>query len=73
LLFTYNEISSLNHSDVIEHVRKLSWHLIYKDNGLHTPGRGLVRNSYDLSTGSAGVLIALNNVFEHPSCVLPFI
>lgn len=45
-------------------IRRLTWHAVRKDSGLFFPGTGLTRLSADLASGSAGVLLALNTVFE---------
>ncbi|MEV6948585.1 class III lanthionine synthetase LanKC [Streptomyces sp. NPDC051172] len=45
-------------------IRRLSWHAIRAKDGLRFPGRGLLRLSTDLATGSAGVLLALHTAFE---------
>ena len=49
---------------VLEPIRRLSWHAVRKENGLFFPGSGLSRLSADLASGSAGILLALHTVFE---------
>ncbi|MFJ9631691.1 class III lanthionine synthetase LanKC [Streptomyces sp. NPDC101175] len=50
--------------EALASIRRLSWHAIRTGNGLRFPGRGLLRLSTDLATGSAGVLLALHTAFE---------
>ncbi|MBB5959604.1 tRNA A-37 threonylcarbamoyl transferase component Bud32 [Saccharothrix tamanrassetensis] len=58
---------------VRSHLRALSRHAqSYRDH-LAFPGEQLFRLSTDLSTGAAGVLLALRVVFEDRSDLLPFI
>ncbi|MEV4558138.1 class III lanthionine synthetase LanKC [Kitasatospora sp. NPDC049285] len=45
-------------------VRRLSWHAVTRDEGLFFPGMGLLRLSADLTTGTAGILLALHTAFE---------
>lgn len=51
-------------------IRLLAWHAVPMETGIGFPGRGLLRLSTDLATGSAGVLLALASP-EHMG--LPFL
>jgi len=58
---------------IADHVRRLSWHGLSYEGRMAFPGDRLLRLSMDLSTGSAGVLLAIGAAL-HPGAVhLPFL
>lgn len=58
---------------VAHHVRSLAWHAIPYADGLAFPGEQLHRLSCDLSTGTAGVLLALGAALADTPVDLPFL
>jgi len=58
---------------VADHVRRLAWHAIAYEGHLAFPGDRLVRLSMDLTTGSAGVLLALGAALGPGRPHLPFL
>ncbi|MFI5605662.1 class III lanthionine synthetase LanKC [Amycolatopsis sp. NPDC051903] len=54
------------------HLARLSWHAVPYRGGLAFPGNQLLRLSTDVSTGSAGVLLALSALLDGAE-VLPFL
>lgn len=57
---------------VARHLAALNWHAIPYEKGLAFPGHQLRRLSMDLSSGSAGVLLALASTVDRATSVLPF-
>jgi tRNA A-37 threonylcarbamoyl transferase component Bud32 len=62
-----------NCKTALEQVRRLSWHALLHDGHLAFPGTGLTRMSYDLATGSAGVLMAIESAQNCRPFGLPFL
>lgn len=60
-------------ASVAAHIRRLSWHAITYQGHLAFPGDQLLRLSMDLSTGSAGVLLALAAFLHDTTPSLPFL
>ncbi|SEF80488.1 Lanthionine synthetase C-like protein [Thermomonospora echinospora] len=58
---------------VARHVESLAWHAIPYRQGLAFPGDQLYRLSCDLSTGTAGVLLALGAALADTPVDLPFL
>jgi serine/threonine protein kinase len=58
---------------VAGHVRRLAWHALSYQGHLAFPGDRLVRLSMDLTTGSAGVLLALGAALAPDPVHLPFL
>jgi tRNA A-37 threonylcarbamoyl transferase component Bud32 len=52
-------------------LRRFSWHAIW-DGRLYFPGRGLMKCSDDLATGTAGVILALHSACSNERLQLPF-
>ncbi len=55
------------------HIRRLAWHAIRYADGVAFPGENLFRLSMDLSTGTAGVLLALGAAVARGRAGLPFL
>ena len=59
---------------VIElHLRRLNWHAVSNSGHAAYPGRGNLRLSMDLATGTAGVLLAAHAARVRPGGVLPLL
>jgi hypothetical protein len=59
--------------DAIEQARRLGWHAVSIGEGVAIPGRGLHRLSFDLATGSAGLLLVLSDTIQGGGSSLPFL
>ncbi|MEU9919578.1 class III lanthionine synthetase LanKC [Streptomyces sp. NPDC051001] len=57
----------------LEQARRLAWHAVLYREGIAFPGRGLHRLSFDLGTGSAGVLLVLSGAMGGGCIPLPFL
>jgi hypothetical protein len=57
---------------VDRHARRLAWHALEYQGNLAFPGEQLLRLSMDLTTGNAGVLVALHAAFNNGP-LLPFV
>lgn len=55
------------------HLRHLSWHSVTCRGGVAFPGNRLLRLSMDVSTGTAGVLMALSSALDPDLPPLPFL
>jgi len=55
------------------HIRRLAWHAMPYADGLAFPGDQLLRLSMDLSTGTAGILLALAAALAPRGAALPFL
>lgn len=60
-------------ASVAAHVRHLNWHALDYEGELAFPGDQLLRLSMDLTTGSAGVLLALAAAMHELPATLPFL
>jgi hypothetical protein len=58
---------------IAAHIRRLAWHAVRHAGGLAFPGDRLFRLSMDLSTGTAGVLLALAAALSPQGAALPFL
>ncbi len=58
---------------VAGHVQRLRWHAVNYQGHLAFPGKGLLRLSMDLATGSAGVLLALGAAMHDDPVELPLL
>ncbi|MEV4020351.1 class III lanthionine synthetase LanKC [Nonomuraea angiospora] len=59
--------------EAVAQARRLAWHAVSYRGGIAFPGRGLHRLSFDLGTGSAGVLLMLGGVMGGGGVPLPFL
>lgn len=58
---------------VASHIRRLAWHAMSFEGELAFPGEELLRMSMDLSTGTAGILLALGAALHDEPVGLPFL
>jgi hypothetical protein len=56
-----------------DHIPRLAWHAVAYEGGLAFPGRGLLRLSMDLATGTAGVLLAVGAALGEGNAGLPLV
>ena len=61
------------HLHAAAHIRRLAWHAMPYADGLAFPGDQLLRLSMDLSTGTAGILLALAAALAPRGAALPFL
>jgi hypothetical protein len=59
--------------DVLDQLRRLSWHALPLADGIAFPGDQLLRLSMDLATGTAGVLLALGAALHDQPAHLPLL
>ncbi|MEU3255321.1 class III lanthionine synthetase LanKC [Streptomyces sp. NPDC006997] len=60
-------------ADVRRQLAALSWHAMSYQGHLAFPGEQMMRLSMDLSTGTAGCLLAVASVYGDPPAALPFL
>jgi Protein kinase domain len=68
-----NSGSAAADPDVLDQLRRLSWHALPLAGGLAFPGDQLLRLSMDLATGTAGVLLAIGAARHEQPVHLPLL
>jgi lantibiotic modifying enzyme len=59
--------------ELVDQIRRLTWHAVRRDGRLMFPGEQLLRLSTDLATGSAGILLALGAALQQTPAHLPLL
>jgi tRNA A-37 threonylcarbamoyl transferase component Bud32 len=66
-------LSDVDRAESYAQIARLGWHALMHQNSLAFPGTGLTRISYDLGTGSSGIMLALNSALKGCPIGLPFL